>query len=67
MCAEHYSLNNCLIPELNHPSNLAFRRHHRIVLLQRFLPVLADMLSAEQLVDVSSELEVLYWPALGRA
>lgn len=67
MCAEHYSLNHCLIPELNHPSNLAFRRYHRIVLLQRFLPVLADMLSAEQLVDVSSELEMLYWPALGRA
>ena len=65
MCTERYLPNPCLIHELNQPSNLAYRRHHRMVLLQRLLPLLADTLSAVQLVDVSSELEMLYWPALG--
>jgi hypothetical protein len=49
------------------PSNLAFRRHHRMLMLQRLLPVLVDVLDAQQLADVSRDLELLYWPVLGHS
>ena len=65
MCTERYLPNPCLIHELSQPGNLAYRRHHRMVLLQRLLPVLADVINAAQLADVSGELESIYWPALG--
>ena len=36
-------------------------------MLQRLLPVLVDVLAAQQLADVSRDLELLYWPVLGHA
>ncbi len=36
-------------------------------LLQRLLPVLTNVLDAQQLADVSRDLELLYWPVLGHA
>ncbi|MDR0215487.1 MAG: hypothetical protein LBJ15_15985 [Comamonas sp.] len=52
---------------MNTPSNLAFRRHHRMRMLQRLLPALVDVLDEQQLADVSRDLELLYWPVLGHA
>ena len=59
--------NPCFLTGLNSPSNLAFRRHHRMLILQRLLPVLVDLLDAQQLADVSRDLELLYWPVLGHS
>lgn len=59
--------NPCLLIELNSPGNLEFRRHHRMLMLQRLLPVLVNVLGAQQLTDVSRDLELLYWSALGHA
>lgn len=67
MSAAIINPNPCCIASLNSPSNLAFRRHHRMQLLQRLLPVLVDVLGAQQLADVSRDLELLYWPVLGHA
>lgn len=67
MSVQSFSPNPCFLIELNTPSNLAFRRHHRMLMLQRLLPVLVDVLDAQQLVDVSRDLELLYWPVLGHA
>ena len=65
MSAEIINPYPCYIAGLHSPSNLAFRRHHRMKLLQRLLPLLVDVLDAEQLADVSRDLELLYWPMLG--
>lgn len=65
MSVQSFNPNPCFLIELNTPSNLAFRRHHRIQMLQRLLPVLMDVLDAQQLADVSRDLELLYWPVLG--
>lgn len=62
-----FNSNPCLLIGLNSPGNLAFRRHHRMLMLQRLLPVLVDVLDAQQLADVSRDLELLYWSALGHA
>lgn len=59
--------NPCYIACLNSPSNLAFRRHHRMKLLHRLLPQLMDVLDAQQLADTSRDLELLYWPVLGHS
>lgn len=67
MSVQSFNPNPCLLIELNSPSNLAFRRHHRMQMLQRLLPVLMDVLDAHQLADVSRDLELLYWPVLGHA
>ena len=47
------------------PSNLAFRRHHRMRQLHRLLPHLRQFLDALQMADVGRDLELIYWPALG--
>ena len=65
MSEQIFNPNPCLLIELNSPSNLAFRRHHRMLMLQRLLPALVDVLDAQQLADVSRDLELLYWPVLG--
>nr|WP_182312212.1 hypothetical protein [Comamonas testosteroni] len=62
-----FNPNPCYVAGLNSTSNLAFRRHHRMQMLQRLLPVLMDVLNAQQLADVSRDLELLYWPVLGHA
>lgn len=67
MSAAIINPNPCCIASLSSPSNLAFRRHHRMLMLQRLLPVLVDALAAQQLADVSRDLELLYWPVLGHA
>ena len=67
MSAAIINPNPCYIAGLNSPSNLAFRRHHRMQLLQRLLPLLVDVLNTQQLADVSRDLELLYWPVLGHA
>lgn len=67
MSAEIINPNSCYIAGLDSPRNLAFRRHHRMLMLQRLLPVLVDVLNAQQLADVSCDLELLYWPVLGHA
>lgn len=67
MSVQSFNPNPCLLIGLNSPSNLAFRRHHRMLMLQRLLPVLVDVLDAQQLADVSRDLELLYWPVLGHA
>ena len=67
MSVQSFNPNPCFLIELNSPSNLAFRRHHRMLMLQRLLPVLVDVLDAQQLADVSRDLELLYWPVLGHA
>lgn len=67
MSADIINPNPCYIAGLNLPSNLAFRRHHRMKLLQRLLPMLVDVLEAQQLAGVSRDLELLYWPVLGHA
>lgn len=46
------------------PSNLAFRRHHRMKQLHRLLPHLRQFLDAVQMADVGRDLELIYWPAL---
>lgn len=60
-----FNPNPCYVAGLNSTSNLAFRRHHRMQMLQRLLPVLVDVLDTQQLADVSRDLELLYWPELG--
>ena len=65
MSVQSFNPNPCFLIELNTPSNLAFRRHHRMLMLQRLLPVLVDVLDAQQLANVSRDLELLYWSALG--
>ena len=67
MSEQIFNPASCLLIGLNAPSNLAFRRHHRMLMLQRLLPVLVDVLDAQHLADVSRDLELLYWPALGHA
>lgn len=67
MSEQIFNPNPCFLIGLNTPSNLAFRRHHRMLMLQRLLPVLVDVLAAQQLADVSRDLELLYWPVLGHA
>ena len=67
MSEQIFNPNSYLLIGLNSPGNLAFRRHHRMLMLQRLLPVLVDVLDAQQLADVSRDLELLYWPALGHA
>lgn len=67
MSVQSFNPNPCFVIGLNSQSNLAFRRHHRMQMLQRLLPVLMDVLDAEQLADVSRDLELLYWPVLGHA
>jgi len=67
MSVEIINPNPCYIAGLNSPSNLAFRRHYRMQLLQRLLPMLVDVLDAQQLTGVSCDLELLYWPVLGHA
>lgn len=67
MSVQSFNPNPCFLIGLNSLSNLAFRRHHRILMLQRLLPVLVDVLDAQQLADVSRDLELLYWPVLGHA
>lgn len=64
---QSFNPNPCLLIGLNSPSNLAFRRHHRMQMLQRLLPVLVDVLDAHQLAGVSRDLELLYWPVLGHS
>lgn len=59
--------NPCYIAGLNLPSNLAFRRYHRMKLLHRLLPQLKDVLDAQQLADTSRDLELRYWPVLGHS
>ena len=65
MSEQIFNPNPCLLIGLNSPGNLAFRRHHRMQMLQRLLPVLVDVLDAQHLADVSRDLELLYWPELG--
>ena len=65
MSVQSFIPNPCFLIGLNSPSNLTFRRHHRMQMLQRLLPVLVDVLDAQQLADVSRDLELLYWPVLG--
>lgn len=67
MSVQSFIPNPCFLIGLNSPSNLVFRRHHRMQMLQRLLPVLVDVLDAQQLADVSRGLELLYWPVLGHA
>lgn len=67
MSVQIFNPNPCFLIGLNAPSNLALRRHHRMLMLQRLLPVLVDVLDAQQLADVSRDLELLYWPVLGHA
>ena len=67
MSEQIFNPNSYLLIGLNSPGNLAFRRHHRMLMLQRLLPVLVDVLNAQQLADVSRDLELLYWPVLGHA
>jgi hypothetical protein len=67
MSEQIFNPNPCLLIGLHAPSNLAFRRHHRMLMLQRLLPVLVDVLDAQHLADASRDLELLYWPALGHA
>ena len=67
MSAAIINPNPCYIACLNSPSNLAFRRHHRMKLLHRLLPQLMDVLDAQQLTDTSRDLELLYWPVLGHS
>lgn len=67
MSEQIFNPNPCLLIGLNSPGNLTFRRHHRMQMLQRLLPVLVDVLNAQQLADVSRDLELLYWPVLGHA
>lgn len=67
MNVQSFNPNPCFLIGLNSPSNLAFRRHHRMQMLQRLLPALVDVLDAQQLADVSRDLELLYWPVLGHA
>lgn len=67
MSMQSFNPNPCFLIGLNSPSNLAFRRYHRMQMLQRLLPVLVDVLDAQQLADVSRDLELLYWPVLGHA
>lgn len=67
MSEQIFNSNPCLLIGLNSPGNLAFRRHHRMQMLQRLLPVLVDVLDAQQLANVSRDLELLYWSALGHA
>ena len=67
MSAAIINPNPCYIACLNSPSNLAFRRHHRMKLLHRLLPQLMDVLDAQQLADTSRDLELLYWPVLGHS
>ena len=67
MSEQIFNPNPCLLIGLNSPGNLAFRRHHRMRMLQRLLPVLVDVLNAQQLADVSRDLELLYWPVLGHS
>lgn len=65
MSVQSFSPSPSFFIGLNAPSNLAFRRHHRMLMLQRLLPVLVDVLDAQHLADVSRDLELLYWPLLG--
>ena len=67
MSEQIFNSNPCLLIGLNSPGNLAFRSHHRMQMLQRLLPVLVDVLDAQQLANVSRDLELLYWPVLGHA
>ena len=67
MSEQIFNHNPCLLIGLNSPGNLAFRRHHRMLMLQRLLPVLVDAAGAQQLADVSRDLELLYWPVLGHS
>ena len=67
MSEQIFNPNPCFLIGLNVPSNLAFRHHHRMLMLQRLLPVLVDVLDAQQLADVSRDLELLYWPVLGHS
>lgn len=67
MSEQIFNPNPCLPIGLNSPSNLAFCRHHRIQMLQRLLPVQVNVLNAQQLADVSRDLELLYWPVLGHS
>ena len=67
MSVQSINPNPCFLIGLNSLSNLAFRRHHRILTLQRLLPMLVDVLDAQQLADVSRDLELLYWPVLGHS
>ncbi|WP_054075033.1 hypothetical protein [Comamonas testosteroni] len=67
MSEQIFNPASCLLFGLNAPSNLAFRRHHRMLILQRLLPVLVDVLDAQLLADVSRDLELLYWPVLGHS
>ncbi|MDH1502605.1 hypothetical protein [Comamonas terrigena] len=67
MSEQIFNPNPCLLIGLNSPGNLEFRRHHRMLMLQRLLPVLVDVLGAQQLTDVSRDLELLYWPVLGHS
>ena len=67
MSVQSFIPNPCFLIGLNSPSNLTFRRHHRMQMLQRLLPVLVDVLDAQQLADVSRDLELLYWPVLGHS
>ena len=67
MCTAIINPNPCYIAGLNLPSNLAFRRYHRMKLLHRLLPQLMDVLDAQQLTDTSRDLELLYWPVLGHS
>ncbi|WP_255443317.1 hypothetical protein [Comamonas sp. Z1] len=67
MSVQSLNPNPCFLIGLKTPSNLAFRRHHRMLMLQRLLPVLVDVLDAQQLADVSRDLELLYWPVLGHS
>ncbi len=67
MSEQSVNPNPCLLIGLNAPSNLAFRHHHRMQMLQRLLLVLMDVLDAQQLANVSRDLELLYWPVLGHS
>ena len=66
MSAEFHSNDPCPFRNaLRLPSNLAFRRHHRMRQLHRLLPHLRQFLDALQMADVGRDLELIYWPALG--
>lgn len=67
MSAQSFNPSPCFLIGLDAPSNLTFRRHHRMLMLQRLLPVLMDMLDTQKLADVSRDLELLYWPVLGHS
>ncbi|MEQ6475564.1 hypothetical protein [Comamonas sp. wu1-DMT] len=67
MSEQRVNPNPCLLIELSSQSNLAFRRHRRLQMLQHLLPVLVDVLDTQQLADVSRDLELLYWPVLGHS